>query len=590
MNPPAPMPALEEGEGELVAGGMVEVAAEAAPILTAASRPKLRAADQIVEILVEAGVRTIFGLPGGAISPIYDALIDHPEVRVVTCKHETMAVFAAAAYARATDNVGVVLVTSGPGVTNALTGLASAFCDSMPVLLMAGEVPRSQFGRGALQEGSAYSLDVRSMVSPITKAAFELTNAQSAASLMGKALATARSGRKGPVFISLPLDVSRQVVDPPRIGAHVSAQFVVEATLLDEVADLLANAERPLILAGSGARWGRGPEQLRRLAERAAIPVATTPKAKGVFPESHPLALGIYGHGGHRSAQSYLASGVDVLFAIGTGFGEAATNTWNEQIRASRAFIQLDVDAYQIGKNYRADIGLVGPAEVLVRQLLERVPKGRGTSVPPRGLERMVEGAAPEGAIQASRAIQELQAALPENSIYTVDIGDHMLFALHYLTLDRPDAFYFAGGLGSMGSGFGAAVGVKLGVPDRPVVAICGDGTVSMCGTEILTARQLGIPVVFAVLNDGSYGMVDHGFQNAYGRSRGFPLPMDISKFAEGLGALAITIRSRGEIASLGWADLLQSNRPIVLNILTGPMKFAAFSDRIVTPATGALS
>jgi acetolactate synthase-1/2/3 large subunit len=500
-----------------------------------------------------------------------------------------MAVFAASAYARATDNVGVVLVTSGPGVTNALTGLASAFCDSMPVLLLAGEVPRSQFGRGALQEGSAYSLDVRSMVGPITKAAFELTNAQSAASLMGKAIATAKSGRKGPVFVSLPLDVTRQIVDPPRIGAHVSAQFVVEATLLDEVADLLANAERPLILAGSGARWGRGPEQLRRLAERGGIPVCTTPKAKGVFPESHPLALGIYGHGGHHSAQRYLAAGVDVLFAIGTGFGEAATNTWNEQIKASKAFIQLDVDAYQIGRNYRADIGLVGPAEVVVRQLLERVPKVRRLSQV-RGLERIEDSAAEEGRISASMAIRELQAALPEDAIYTVDIGDHMLFALHYLQLDRPDAFYFAGGLGSMGSGFGAALGVKLGLPDRPVVAICGDGTISMCGTELLTARQVGMPVVYAVLNDGSYGMVDHGFKNAYGRSRGFPLPMDLPQLAEGLGGRAITIRRPGEIGALDWRSLLHGDRPLVLNILTGPMSFGAFKDRIVTPATGALA
>ena len=189
-----------------------EVAALTQPVFPSRQLPKrqLRAADQIVEILSQAGVRTVFGIPGGAIAPVYDALLDHPEIRVVTCKHETMAVFAAAAYARATDSVGVVLVTSGPGVTNAITGIASAYCDSLPVLLLAGEVPRSQFGRGALQEGSAYTLDLRGMMQSITKASYELTTAESTAAVLGKALATARSGRRGPVFLQLPLDVTRE--------------------------------------------------------------------------------------------------------------------------------------------------------------------------------------------------------------------------------------------------------------------------------------------------------------------------------------------------------------------------------------------
>jgi len=534
-----------------------------------------RAADQIVQFLVQNGVSTVFGLPGGPLFPIYDALLDCPSIRVINCKHETMAVFAAAAYARATESVGVVLVTSGPGITNSLTGLASAFCDSLPVLMLAGEVPRSQFGRGALQEGSPYSLDVRAMVHSITKATFELTNSRSTGAVMGKALATARSGRKGPVFVSLPLDVTPERVDPARIEAQVSSQFTVEAQLLDDVADLLASADHPLILAGSGVRWGRGPEQLLRLAERGSIPVATTPKAKGVFPESHPLALGIYGYGGHPSTRKYLESDVDVLFAVGTGFGEVATNTWNQVIKASRAFVQLDIDAAQIGKNYRVDVGLVGPADVVLLKLLERTPK-RNRLLVVRGVERFTDPAvSPEAThtpITPQRAIWELQACLPKDTIYTVDSGEHTMFGLHYLNLDRPDCFYFAGGLGAMGSGLGSALGVKLGCPTRAVVCICGDGSVPMNGGELLTCAQQKLPIIVAVINNGGYGMVENGMNHMYGRSHSFATaPMDICQFARGLGATAIRIERPGDILTAGLEAALGEGRPIVLDIVVDP-------------------
>jgi acetolactate synthase I/II/III large subunit len=534
-----------------------------------------RAADQIVQFLLQNGVNTVFGLPGGPLFPIYDALMDCPGIRVIDCKHETMAVFAAAAYARATESVGVVLVTSGPGITNSLTGLASAFCDSLPVLMLAGEVPRSQFGRGALQEGSPYSLDVRAMVHSITKATFELTNSRSTGAVMGKALATARSGRKGPVFVSLPLDVTPERVDPARIEAQVSSQFTVEANLLDDVADLLASADHPLILAGSGVRWGRGTEQLLRLAERGSIPVATTPKAKGVFPESHPLALGIYGYGGHPSTRKYLESDVDVLFAVGTGFGEVATNTWNQVIKASKSFIQLDIDAAQIGKNYRVDVGLVGPAEVVLRNLLERTPK-RSRLLVVRGVERFTDPSIPPADLLAQigppRALWELQACLPKDTIYTIDSGEHTMFGLHYLTLDRPDCFYFAGGLGAMGSGLGAALGVKLGCPDRPVVCICGDGSIPMNGGEILTAAQQKLPLIVAVINNGGYGMVENGLRHLYGRAHSFgTAPLDICAFARGLGARAIRIERPGDILAAGLEAALAEGTPIVLDIAVDP-------------------
>src|SRR5205823_5918923 len=215
-------------------------------------------------------------------------LIDEPRTRVVNSRHECSAVFAAAAHARATGAAGVVLVTSGPGITNAITGMASCFTDGLPVVLIGGEVPRKNFGRGALQEGSAYSLNLVGMLKHVTKWASEVTCGDGAVSAIRKAMSMANSGRKGPVFLSLPLD------------------------------------------------------------------------GKGVFPESHPLSLGIFGHGGHPSATAYLDAGIDVLVAVGTSFGDAATNSWTDKLKPSRCSIHIDIDSSQIGRNYQVDLGLVG--------------------------------------------------------------------------------------------------------------------------------------------------------------------------------------------------------------------------------------
>ena len=551
-----------------------------------APRPTRRAADQIIDILAAQGIRTVFGIPGGAIAPLHDALLDHPEIRAITCKHESNAVFAAAAYARATESVGVVLVTSGPGVTNAITGLASAYCDSLPVVLLAGEVPRAMHGRGALQEGSIYTIDLRAMVQRITKATFELTASQGTATVIGKAIATARSGRQGPVFVNLPVDVTREPVAPPKIGAQVSSQFTVAPLLLDEVADLLAGAERPMILVGSGARWGRGPEQLVRLAERGRIPVATTPKAKGVFPEDHPLSLGIYGHAGHEAARRYLEEEVDVLFAVATGFGELATHGWRSPMKAHKAFLQLDIDGAQIGKNYAVDIGLVGPAEVILRQLLERLPQSRRL----HEVRRFEPATDPRKAtggkrLAPQRALWELQQALPEDAIWCVDIGNHHAFALHYLQLKRPDCFFFSSGLGSMASSIGAAIGVKLARPDRPVVCLCGDGTLTMAGTELLTAAQQELPILFAVMNNGRYGMVEDGNSRIFGRTPRYPTaPLDLAALAGALGCTSLTASHPGDIEKLDLAE--RDGRPILLDIRVDADEPAPGGDRFATLAT----
>ncbi len=530
-----------------------------------------RVADQIVQVLYEAGVRAIFGVPGGAISAIYDALLDEPRICVVNTSHESAAVFSAIGYARATGRVGVVLTTSGPGVTNAITGIASAHLDSVPVLLLGGEVPRKNFGRGALQEGSPYQLNLVSMLRSITKASSEVTSPDSAVSAVHKAIATALSGRRGPVFLSLPLDMQGASTTVPRMAVNVESHFTVERELINAALQRILTAERPLVLAGSGVRWGQGPSALLRFAEAFRIPVATTPKAKGVFPESHPLSLGIYGHGGHPSSEAYLEEGLDVLVAVGTSFGDAATNSWTERLRPSRSFIHVDIDSSQIGKNYAADLGIAGPAETVLATMADLAPRVRPIPIP-GGRRFFHSPEASDGVrLKPQRALWELQQILPRSTAYCCDIGEHMMFALHYLTIDEPDAFYLSSGLAAMGSSLGMATGVKMAAPDRPVVAVCGDGTMSMAALELATAARLGMNVVYLVLNDLRYAMVEEGHRSIYGRTPAFPVTADLGQLAVALGGRATKIEHPGELLELGGKWLLEHPGPVLLDVRIDP-------------------
>ena len=546
----------------------------AAPTKASARDEGIRAADVLVDVLVDEGVRVVFGIPGGAIAPLYDALLDHPEIRVVTSRHENGAMFAAAAYARMTGKIGVVLVTSGPGLLNSMTGLASAFCDGMPVLLLAGEVPRSVFGRQALQEGSAHHLDVITSCRPLTKMAVQVPFADAAPAILKRAITTALSGRRGPVMLTLPLDVMGTLIRPPKLVSDVHVTHGVESSVmrsaLDEAAAALGNAKRPLILAGSGARWDDGPAQLRALAERLQAPVITTPKGKGVFPESHPLSLGVFGYGGHPSASQYLEGGVDALLVVGSSLGDVATNGWSKLLVSTNHFVQVDIDALQIGRNYRVSHGLVGAAANLMREIHARLPPN---AICPRryGVERFTNASAaelgPEGRITPMRAIWELQRRMPADTMFTCDIGEHLLFATHYLEIDDPDAFSVMTGLGSMGSSIAAALGAKLARSDRPAVAVCGDGCFAMNIGDLAVAAKEKIPLVVAVLNDERYGMVEIGHQALYGRTPDYSMDgMNVAMMARGVGAHAVSIDSSHQLYATD-LSALEEGIPIVFDI-----------------------
>jgi acetolactate synthase-1/2/3 large subunit len=535
--------------------------------------PKVRVADLIVRTLADAGVNTFYGIPGGAISTVYDALLDQPDLRVVNARHETGAVFAAMGHSRVSGEPPCVLMTSGPGVTNAITGLAAAQADGVPLVAIGGEVPRKNFGRGALQEGSRYQLDVLGMVRSVTKFSAEITNPRAAGTLVRKAVATALSGRQGPVFLSLPLDVANEKVPVIKASTNVATQFELDEEMMDGAAEALQDAERGLIIAGSGARHPEAVRWIGTLAATLNIPVITTPKAKGLFPESDPLSLGVFGIGGHPSAAEYLEHGVDTVICVGSGLGETGTNSWSPALQASRTFIQLDIDAAQIGKNYHVDFGLVGPSHVVLRGLVSRLRRRHRNTVETTGIRYYQPEGEPgeKGPLRHDQAVRLLQETFAEDAIYTVDIGEHSIFAIHYLKIDRPESFIINTGLGAMGSGIGAAIGAKLARPDRQVISLCGDYGFQMLGMELATCVHHRIGVVFAVFNDARMRMVESGLMNIFGRAGTMSSHrVDFAALARSVGALGFTIRRPEDFRQLP-AELGRTGVPAVLDIEIDP-------------------
>ncbi len=546
---------------------------------TVAAPTARRTADVLIELLTAAGVELIFGLPGGPISPIHDALLGQRAIRHVTTRHESGALFAAAGYAHATGRLGVAAVTSGPGVLNALTGLTSAHCDGLPVLLLVGEVPRPVHGRGALQDGSPYGLDIVAMTRGVTKLAVELNDPIRAPLLLHRAIATALSGRRGPVLLTIPMDVATAIAPVPRIAGHASVSIAPAPAAIDEIEALLTRAARPLVLAGSGVRGGDGPARLRALAEAYRCPVATTPKAKGVFPEDHPLALGVFGLGGHPSARGYAERGLDVVVAIGTSLGDVATDGWSPLLRGRDAFVHVDIDARQLGRGYPPTHALIAPAASFLEAMVARRPAPVARVIP-GGVTRLRLGPGQTG-LGPQDALAELQAVLPRDTIYTVDSGDHFLFATHFLELTRPDSFIVMTGLGSMGQSIGAAIGAQLARPERTVAAICGDGCFAMSGFELATAAAERLPIVVFVFSDGRLGMVEHGHRTVYGRDAHYPIAMDVGALARGLGADFVRVTRPGDLLAAA-AQLRAPTGPIVVDVVLDPAIRMPSRDRMI--------
>jgi acetolactate synthase-1/2/3 large subunit len=552
-------------------------------------KDELNTAELIIEMLAENGVKYLFGVPGGAIEDLNTALFQSEAITPIVTKHEEGAAFMADGYARVSGKLGVCCSTAGPGASNLITGIASACADSIPVLALTGQVATSVFGKGAIQESGAEGINMTSIFRNFTKYSGMLINPQRTQYMVEKAVRLARSGPSGPVHLNLPSDVMKKPAPPTRPCSIKAGSRLFDRIGVKKAAKILLAAKRPAIIAGWGVVLSRGAYELLELAQLFNIPVATSPKAKGVFPESHPLSLGVLGFAGSPVAKGYLIEeNVDVLLAVGTSFNEMMTSGWDERLRPTDCLIQIDVDAERIGKNYFVPISLVGDARTVLKEICyaanreldvqdgEREMRG-GRTVADLKVHRATHSDKEEkpvnreGLYHPRNLVADIQESFPEDTIYFADIGTTMAWAIRNMVIDRPYSFYVSLGFGSMGYAVAAPVGAKLALPDRPLVTMVGDGSFLMNGFEVSTAVNYNIPVVWVIFNNAMLGMVYHGrklFKKPV--PEGIPSryqQVDFVKVAEGLGARGIRIGKGERITDDLVQDILDAGRPTVLDV-----------------------
>jgi len=502
------------------------------PLRETAPQPHPARAPRVIDVFLRylkaEGVSVVFGIPGGLLHPLFVAVEEDADLRLIVSKHEEGAAFMADGFARAGRGLSVCAGTSGPGATNLLTGVSCAFADGVPLLVITGQAASHALGKGAAQETPREDIDIVAMFRPVTKYSAMITSAGSFSRHLRRAMRLCLSGRPGPVHLNVPVDLWEQPLreewfDPKsyRPDTHPFDRGAVQ-----RAAAVLLEAKHPVILAGSGVRIARAEEHLRAIAELLPARVATSPRAKGVFPEDDPRSLGVLGVAGHRAARETLCSAaVDVLFTVGASLNETSTLNWDPALRPSESLIQLDIDVDRIGRNYPVDVPLVGDAQSILVELVYHVhrliregarPASLWDSAPPlpKTSERYDDVAARHSnaiPLTPQRWRVDLEEVLPEDAIVFSDIGGHMLFNIHDLCMRGQQEFFINLGFGSMGHGTLAPIGAALAVPNRPVFAIVGDGCFAMNGMDLLTAAEYDIPVIWIVENNNMHGITWHG-------------------------------------------------------------------------------
>ena len=486
----------------------------AAPASATHAEPDpLTGAGLLCRLLLEEQVRLVFGYPGGAIMPVYHALPDYPGLRHVLVRHEQAAAHADDSYARATGRPGVCLATSGPGATNLVTGLATAQMDNSPVVAITGQVPRAVIGRDAFQE-----IDIVGITLPVTKHSVQVGDVSELADTVREAFAIARGGRPGPVLIDIPKDVQNQRVawTPPR-AAPVPASAPASMERLREAAQLIAGAERPLLMVGHGVILAGACDELRAFAEYTGIPVITTLLGISAFPDGHPLHLGMPGMHGEVHVNRAIQR-ADVIVAVGLRFDDRVTgNTAGFAQRAQ--IIHVELDPSEIGKNVPVAVPLVGDARLLLEALR--------SAVAPRDCpawRREIAGMARprtecfRDELTPERILHAIHDASGGHCSVVADVGQHQMWVAKLFPYRRVNTHFSSGGLGTMGFALPAAMGVHLARPQEPVWAISGDGGFQMNMQEMATMVQEGLPVKLAIFNNGYLGMVRQWQQLFHGR------------------------------------------------------------------------
>jgi len=540
-----------------------------------------RAAELLIKMLEDVGVKYVFGIPGGAIEDLNTALFHSDKIKVIVAKNEQGAAYMADGFARVSGELGVCCATAGPGASNLITGLATSNADSVPVFALTGQVAVSVFGKCAF--------NMISIFSNFTKFSAMVLSEERAEYMFQKAIRLATTHPTGPVHLSLPVDVMKKIApttSPANIKSGASRSF--DRHGVRAAAEALINAKNPAIIAGWGVTLSRGSGALLELAESLHVPVATSPKGKGVFPESNPLSLGVLGFAGSEVAEEYiLENDIDVLLAVGTSFNEMMSHGWDDRMRPTDTLIHIDVDIERIDKNYHADIGLVGDARATLREISHAAKLAadidrrlcRDFPAAPR-IKELRRKYAPKKQIRAAKAnryhpgklVEDIQKSFPKNTIFFSDIGSIMAWAINRLVVEQPYSFFVPLGFGGMGYGTAAPVGAKLAAPDRPVVALVGDGGFLMNGLEAATAVNYSVPVVWIIFNNAMHGMIYHG-RKMFERTVPEGIPsrfkrVDFVSIAQGLGARGIKIDQPGGFTKKLADDILKTNVPTVVDVL----------------------
>jgi acetolactate synthase-1/2/3 large subunit len=542
------------------------------------SADKVPAIHALLDILEREGVEYIFGVPGGPLTALFEALQERGRIRLVLAKHEGGAAFMAASYARVSGRLAVCCGTSGPGATNALTGVASAHADSLPLLFLSGQVGTGVFGKGAIQESSTFGLDLVTLLRPITKLSAMFTNPDRIPDLVRAAIRAATNGRTGAVHLNMPADMLRQPVRASALkAARDQPSYVLDAVALQRAALELAKSKRPCLLAGHGVALAGAEAALLELAHVARIPVMTSPKGKGVFPEADPLSLGVLGFGGHERAEKYLQSGaIDLLLVVGSSLNEFVTNAWSLPITGAHQLVQVDIDPTMLNKNYPVDVPIIGDARAALAGLSKLTP---GTVLRDFGPFEEVRASTPRHLapdsmdseavpLKPQRLMKELRRAMPDDALLFVDNGTSIIWGVHYFEIRSPRTFFVDLGLASMGSAVAGVVGGALAAKGRRAVALVGDAAFAMNGFEVHTAVDEHLPIIWLVLNNNGHGMVRQGDQLMRGRDLGasqFKFPVDSAGVARALGARAARVTTPLELQQ-ALIEAFQHDGPTVID------------------------
>ncbi len=540
---------------------------------------KLNGAQILVNSLEKEGVEHVFGYPGGAVLHIYDALEFKDSIQHILVRHEQAAAHGADGYARASGKPGVVLVTSGPGLTNAVTGIATAYMDSIPMVVISGQVPSALIGNDAFQEVDAVGI-TRSCV----KHNFLVKDVNNIAEIIKKAFHIATTGRPGPVLIDIPKDVTIAEIDEPSYSDAIdmrSYQVVTDADADDvnKAANLIAASQRPIIYSGGGTVIGNARDELREFAQSLGFPITQTLMGLGAYPATDKQSLGMLGMHGTYEANMAM-HGSDCVIAVGARFDDRVTANIDKFCPKAK-IIHLDIDPASISKNVAVDIALVGEVKSVLVSLIASMKNRSVQDISAwwsqidewRSVDSMAF-ATKEGVIKPQSVIEALYEVTGGDAIITSDVGQHQMWAAQYYPFDEPRRWINSGGLGTMGFGLPAAMGAKIAMPDMDVACVTGEGSIQMMTQELSTMLQYATPVKVVNLNNRYLGMVrqwqEFFYEKRYAMSYMDALP-DFVKLAESYGHMGILVEKESDLRPALVEAFKQKDRTVFLDIITDP-------------------